>query len=159
LNRLFSELSERICGEIEDLECVIGRAEKSWEKAQKPSYEQDVYLDSVALNLHSFYSGTERLFELIAKHVDSSIPEGRTWHRELLYQMSMDLPGIRPAVIGHNSTLSLDELRRFRHLVRNVYTTNLAPDKISGLMSALPVLWSNLKAELTAFSDFLKTIE
>lgn len=31
--------------------------------------DQDIYLDSVALNLHGFYSGLERLFELVARHL------------------------------------------------------------------------------------------
>lgn len=155
---LFIELIERIQGELEDLNRVIDRSEKSWQKAQSSSSEQDVYLDSVALNLHSFYSGLERLFELIARHVDSSVPDGSTWHQDLLYQMSRDVPNIRPAVISHSSRQSLGEFRRFRHLVRNVYATNLVPDKITGLMSTLPVLWPILKAELTAFCNFLQAL-
>ncbi len=158
MTNLFIELIERIQGELEDLNRVIDRSEKSWQKAQFSSSEQDVYLDSVALNLHSFYSGLERLFELIARHVDLSVPEGSTWHQGLLYQMSRDVPNIRPAVISNNSTQLLSEFRRFRHLVRNVYATNLVPDKISGLMSALPVLWPALKAELTAFCNFLQVL-
>jgi hypothetical protein len=63
---------------------VINRALRAWPQAQKSTDEQNVYLDSVALNLHSFYSGLEKLFELIAKHIDHSIPEGETWHRDLL---------------------------------------------------------------------------
>ncbi len=121
MTNLFIELIERIQGELEDLDRVIDRSEKSWQKAQSSSSEQDVYLDSVALNLHSFYSGLERLFELIARHVDSSVPDDSTWHQDLLYQMSRDAPNIRPAVISHNSRHSLGEFRRFRHLVRNVY--------------------------------------
>ena len=78
--------------------------------------EQDVYLDSVALNLHSFYSGLERLFELIARHIDCSVPEGETVHRDLLDQMACEVADIRPAVIGQNNAESLDELRRFSHL-------------------------------------------
>lgn len=158
MTNLFIELIERIQGELEDLNRVIDRSEKSWQKAQSSSSEQDVYLDSVALNLHSFYSGLERLFELIARHVDSTVPDGSTWHQDLLYQMSRDIPNIRPAVISHSSRQSLGEFRRFRHLVRNVYATNLVPDKITGLMSTLPVLWPILKAELTAFCNFLKAL-
>ena len=66
MTNLFIELIERIQGELKDLDRVIDRSEKSWQKAQLSLSEQDVYLDSVALNLHSFYSGLERLFELIA---------------------------------------------------------------------------------------------
>ena len=134
MTNLFIELIERIQGELKDLDRVIDRSEKSWQKAQLSLSEQDVYLDSVALNLHSFYSGLERLFELIARHVDSSVPDGSTWHQDLLYQMSRDVPNVRPAVISQNNRQSLGEFRRFRHLVRNVYATNLVPDKITGLM-------------------------
>jgi len=49
---------------------------------------------------------------------------------------------------------SLDEFRRFRHLVRNVYTMNLKPDKMSGLMLSFPELWLKLQEELQAFSNF-----
>ena len=159
MTNLFIELIERIQGELKDLDRVIDRSEKSWQKAQLSLSEQDVYLDSVALNLHSFYSGLERLFELIARHVDSSVPDGSTWHQDLLYQMSRDVPNVRPAVISQNSRQSLGEFRRFRHLVRNVYATNLVPDKITGLMSTLPVLWPDLKAELMAFCNFMQVLE
>jgi hypothetical protein len=115
-------------------------------------------LDSVALNLHGFYSGLERLFELIARHVDHTLSASGTWHRGLLQQMTHDLVDVRPAVIGQDSALMLDEFLRFRHLVRNVYTMNLVPDKMAGLMSALPGLWSRLRAELLAFADFLEDL-
>jgi len=39
--------------------------------------------------------------------------------------------------------------------VRNVYTVNLVPDKMVGLLSALSELWPRLQAELLAFADFL----
>jgi len=60
--------------------------------------------------------------------------------------MTRDLADVRPAVISQDNALALDEFRRFRHLVRNVYTMNLLPDKMTGLMSALP----------GSFADFLE---
>ena len=62
---------------------------------------------------------------------------------------------VRPAVIDKDSALALDDFRRFRHLVRNVYTINLAPDKMARLILALTGLWSKLHAELLAFAEFL----
>jgi hypothetical protein len=44
------------------------------------------------------------------------------------------------------------------YLVRNVYTMNLVPGKMTGLMSALPELWPGLRAELLAFADFLEDL-
>lgn len=129
MNFLYRELAERLRDEMGDMEHIVQRALRAWPKAKEASKEQYVYLDSVALNLHSFYSGIERLFELIARYVDGAPPSGETWHRDLLQQMAKDLPDIRPAVIDQEIALSLDEFRRFRHLVRNVYTIDLQADQ------------------------------
>jgi len=155
---LYRELVERLRGEIPDLESVVQRALRAWPQTRKATGEQDAYLDSVALDLHGFCSGLELLFELTARHVDRAFPAGETWHRDLLQQMARDLVDIRPALICQENALALDEFRRFRHLVRNVYMVNLVPDKMAGLMSSLPGLWSKLRAELLAFADFLEEL-
>lgn len=139
------------------MERIVQRALRAWEQVQESPSEQ-AFLDSVALNLRGFYSGSERLFELIARHVADLLPAGETWHRDLLQQMARDLPGTRPAVIGQGSALRVDEFRRFSHLVRSVYTTNLVPDKMAGLMSVLPRLWSRLHAALLAFADYVEDL-
>lgn len=81
-----------------------------------------------------------------------------TWHRDLLTQMSAKTD-IRPAVISQQHGKTLDEYRRFRHLVRNLYTNRLQPDKIEGLVRSLPDLWAGVKAELLAFADFLDYLD
>ena len=86
------------------------------------------------------------------------MPTGETWHRSLLDQVAQDVIDVRPAVINQNNALALDEFRRFRHLVRNVYTMNLVPDRMAGLMTMLPNLWPTLRAELLAFADFLEAL-
>ena len=157
MNALYLELAERIRGEIPDLNRVVQRALTAWAQAKRMPSES-AYLDSVALNLHGFYSGLERLFELIARHVDGALPSGETWHRDLLQRMTQDIAGVRPAVLSQGTALSLDEFRRFRHLVRSVYTVCLVPEKMAGLMSALPELWPAVRAELLAFADFLEAL-
>jgi len=158
VNRVYQELAERIRGEVSDLARVIERALRSWSGGQRLPGERDVYLESVALNLHGFYSGLERLFELIARHVDRALPAGEGWHHDLLQQMSREIAETRPAVISPESASRLDELRRFRHLVRNVYTFNLVPQKMEPLMVALPGLWQQVQAEVSAFADFLEDL-
>ncbi len=157
MNAVYTELAERIRGEATDLDRVVQRALTVWAQAQRVA-DTGAYLDSAALNLHGFYSGLERLFELIARHVDHHMPDGETWHRHLLDQMTHDQPGHRPAIINPDNAAALDEFRRFRHLVRNVYTMNLVPERMAGLMGALPGLWQAMRAELLAFSDFLDAL-
>ena len=102
---LYEELTLRIRCEINDLDRIVHRALRAWVRAQKAQTDQDLYLDSTALNLHGFYSGIERLFELIARHIDQSLPQGEVWHRDLLHQMSHDFLDIRPSVIGQENAL------------------------------------------------------
>jgi len=159
VNTVCRELAERIQGQVPDLERLIQRVLQSWEGGQRSPDQQDVYLDSVALNLHGFYSWVERLFELIVRHVDRDLDlaTGETWHQDLLQRMTKDIQE-RPALISGESASMLDELRRFRHLLRNIYTFNLVPEKMDPLVSSLPELWPRLRAELLAFADFLEDV-
>ena len=75
----YLELAERVRGELADLESSVQKSVKFWAVARMGVKDQDVYVDSVALNMHAFYSEIERLFELIARHVDGSSPEGAAW--------------------------------------------------------------------------------
>ena len=81
-------LAARILAAINDLNTVVKRAIQGWERTK--TRNDDYYLDGVALNLHGFYSGLERVFEKIALAVDGSVPSGANWHRELLNQMSIN---------------------------------------------------------------------
>lgn len=150
----YRRLAERLRSELKDLEREVQRAQKSWDAAPKAD-DPDAYIDSVALNLHGFYSGAEKLFELIAGQVDEHAPGGEAWHRDLLEQMAKPVPDVRPAVIRPETAVALDEFRKFRHVVRNVYTANLDPARMRDLLKALPSAWADLKNELTAFADFL----
>ena len=81
MNTHYRELVDRLSNELVDLEHIVDRAQRSWTQAQGASRDQEAYLDSVALNLHSFYSALERLFQLVIVHrkvapVRSSGPTG-----------------------------------------------------------------------------------
>ncbi|MCG7853554.1 MAG: hypothetical protein MIO92_13625 [Methanosarcinaceae archaeon] len=159
MNRTYTELAIRIKDELVDIDRSVEKALKSWLLAKSTEDNRDIYLDSVALNLHSFYSGIERIFELIVRHVDGvEIKKRETWHRELLRKASKEVGEVRPAVIGRQTSDVLDEFRRFRHLVRNVYAANLDLKKMSVLLDELPDLWPKLRDELQAFGNFLNEL-
>jgi hypothetical protein len=147
-------LRVRIRTELVELERVLRRVEEGWQRAQHAV--DDDYLDSVALNLHGFYSGLERIFERIAVVVDGSKPTGENWHQALLEQMTTEVFGVRPAVISDVTREPLDAYRGFRHVVRNVYTCNFDPAKVGKLVVDAPKLLSQVQAELLAFTEFLE---
>jgi hypothetical protein len=148
-------LARRIQLELEELERTQAAIQKHWQTARKIAVDQDAYLNSVALNLHSFYSALERVFELIALELDGGALGGDSWHTELLRQMSLDVPGVRPPVLQSGTAAQLDEYRKFRHRIRNIYATNLDPERVAPLVIGIPALWQAVREELDAFAAFL----
>jgi len=151
------ELVGRIRQELGDIERSLARVNEGWERARRSN--DDYYLDSVALNLHSIYSGFERIFVRIAEMIDGGLPRGDNWHLLLLQQMKNEVPNIRPAVISTSTEDILNELRRFRHLIRNVYAYNLDPVRLGKLVKETSGIFAQLKAELSAFIAFLEAGE
>lgn len=149
-------LNSRIFETMADLETVVNRSELLMKKATSSS--DDGYLDGVALNLHGFYAGVERIFEDIARTIEKSVPSGPHWHQDLLLQMSADADDIRPAVIRRETRYCLNEYRGFRHVVRNVYTFSLKPSRIRELTEELRECYQSLIKDLDEFRDFLHRV-
>lgn len=146
-------LAQLIHYELVDIERVINRIQIGWKRAGHSG--DDYYLDGVALNLHGFYNGLERIFQRVAALVDGFLPQGENWHQALLDQMAKEIPTIRPAVISIGVLHQLDAYRGFRHVVRNVYTFKFDPVKLEKLVEDAFPLFEQVKAELLAFADFL----
>lgn len=138
--RRYRETAERIREELAGLERVVARAERAMCLARQRPEDQDLYFDSAALSLHDFYTGVERIFRHIASMIDRALPTGQDWHQELLRQMAEERPGIRPAVISDETLDFLDEYRRFRHVVRNIYAFQFDPVRLERLVRAHPRL-------------------
>ena len=147
-------LAQRIRDECRDLARLVDRATIGWRRAQQTS--DDLYLDSVALSLHGFYAGLERLFTLIGAGVDGQVPRGENWHQMLLEQMSAEVPSVRPAVVSDETRHALEEYRGFRHIVRNVYAFSFDPAKVQGLVEGAPEVFARARTELLAFAEFLE---
>ena len=111
----YQAVARRIRLELAELEKTVNRAERAMIAAQSDVENQDLFLDSAALNLHDFYTGLERIFFQIATIVDNSMPSGRHWHRDLLNQMGIAISQLRPRVLSAETIQALDEYRRFRH--------------------------------------------
>lgn len=151
-----SVLASRVLNEIASLEVVVARVETAWKAAA--ANNDELYFDSAALNIHGFYSGLERVFEKIASAVDGSVPQGVNWHQELLNQMALEIPNVRPAVISEKTRNQLDTYRGFRHVIRNVYTYHIRPDKMKPLAKGIRRLFKQVEKELAAFSRFIENL-
>jgi hypothetical protein len=156
--RRYALVSGRIRQELRNLERVVNRIEDGMAAARKRPEDQDFYLDSIALNLHDFYAGLERIFHYIASHLEQSVPTDGEWHRELLRQMNVEVPGVRPTVLSVESVWALDEYLRFRHVVRNVYTFNFDPERIERLVGQIRPCFEQVRSDLLAFASFVERL-
>ncbi len=150
--------AERIRRELEDLERVATRVRRAVEATSGDPVDSDLYWDAIALNLHDFYTGLERILRHIAAQVDGHLPEGSDWHQELLRQMATQLPRIRPPVFSEGTIKRLDAYLRFRHVVRNVYAFEFDPQRIRPLVEALAGDLARVKGELAIFINFLEEL-
>jgi hypothetical protein len=108
--------------------------------------------------LHDIYAGLERIFQQIATTVDNSIPSGKEWHRDLLRQMNVEIPDLRPKVLSADTEAALDEFLRFRHVVRNVYAYSFDPEQIERLVKLVRPVFTQVQGELLVFAHFLEQI-
>lgn len=150
----YQQLAERIQLEIEELNQLVGVIQRHWSSA-KSSPDSDAYLNSVAFSLQSFYTGLERIFELVVNEFDKTTLSDKEWHKTLLTLISHPVQDVRPELLQVATAVHLEEYLRFRHVARNIYATHLNPIRLSPLVENLPGLWAQLKIELVAFTAYL----
>jgi len=85
---------------------------------------KDCIRDSIAFKIHGIYTALESIFQNVAKELDGYIPSGETWHFQLLSQMGRKIND-RDQVISQETGHLLNELRSFRHFIRNDYGAEL----------------------------------
>lgn len=152
----YAVLIGQIERELGSLQQLVSQTEGLMQKV-KATGDTD-YLGTIALNLHGFYSGAERIFRDIATDLDGSLPSSSDWHRRLLRQMAANVLDIRPAVLNGPTLKALNELCAFRHVVRNIYSFDLVPEKVETLAANLPEVYALLSTDLDEFTQFLVTI-
>lgn len=104
--------------------------------------------------LHDFYNGIERVFVRIAEELNGGVPQGEQWHSQLMKDMSLEITGVRPAVIDAELARSLGEYRRFRHVFRNVYGFALEEQRIRPMEERLPAVLATFRRQVGELLDW-----
>jgi len=144
---------------ILDIETELARLEKLalGIKQVRLDIQQDperspIFYESLALKLHNFYTGCERIFQLIISELNGSPPSGYDWHKRLLERMSVERED-RPALISPNTAQKLQEYLGFRHIVRNLYGFELDPERVDRLGENQGAIGQQFAAEVRLFMD------
>lgn len=119
----------------------------------------DAYWIAAGFGLQGYYTGIEKIFEQIAQVVDQSfLKQSERWHQELLEQMRIDIPGIRPNVINEDLYQLLKTYLGLRHVLRSNYTHRLDPKLIEQNLDSLSICHRQFIQAMTQFCQFLETI-
>jgi hypothetical protein len=147
-------LSIELEGEIEHFRELQQQVDEA--TLRFPTEVPDIYdLRSVAMLLTEIYLGAENLMRQIAKRLGETIPTGGAWHQQLLAQFSTEVPELRPALFSPQTTLALDEFRRFRHVTHHAYSIQFDWTQIAKLLAKATPTLEMLIDDAEAFKVFL----
>jgi hypothetical protein len=132
--------------EVEQIDRLIDTYSDLLEKCRQkiPDKVEIAALGSV---LHSFYNGLENIFSVIAKEVDTTLPQGFSWHKDLLIQISTQTPS-RNAVISEASKEKLVNYLGFRYFYRHSYSFFLDWNELKPLIVNLNSVWIEVRESL-----------
>jgi hypothetical protein len=111
-----------------------------------------ITITAMASVLHSFYTGVENIFGIVAKQIDMNVPQGARFHSELLAIMAQQTPQ-RPAVLDAELATQLLRYLGFRHYYRHAYSFRLDWDEMSALVRQIEATWLSLKRSLLEFIE------
>ncbi len=114
-------------------------------------------LARAAVALHHGYGAIESALARIAK-VFCTEPAGGNWHRSLLETMSMEVPGIRPAILTPTNLPALRDLLAFRHFFRHAYSVPLDPARLCSLRERVNEVRPQLLADFDRLDAWLASV-
>ena len=91
----------------------------------------------------------------IASELNGGVPQAEQWRRELVKNMTLDIPEVRPAVIDMTLAGVLGEYLRFRHVFRNVYGSVLEAERLRSLERRLPVTLAAFRERVQVFLSWM----
>lgn len=150
----------RLLGELEqDHSAMLRRSDElgellgRWPQAQTDRAQVIV----AAVALHGWYTAMETLLERIARTVDREVPSGSRSHAELLSQMMVAIPHVRPAVLSRTDEPALLALLAFRHFFRHAYAVELDPLRVEQEIRRLLQVAASVNQHLAQFQDFVSS--
>jgi hypothetical protein len=148
-----ADLAETLDVAVRDIDRIAERIEAARSRITPRSESLEVY--GAAALVGGYYSHLERAFERIVRDLSPAPLEGPDWHRRLLRSMSVERPGVRPAVLDVTTAERLDELLAFRHLFRNLYVLDLRAERVADLLALVAQLHPAVSKSIRDFSRLL----
>jgi hypothetical protein len=96
--------------------------------------KDEIAYEACAHQLSRMYNAVEQLALRIAKAFENNIDDEQGWHSALLTRLTIEIPGVRPALFPQALKAPLQELRAFRHVFVHAYELKFDPAKLELLL-------------------------
>ena len=106
----------------------------------------------------SYYTCLETIFLRISQFFENSLSKEK-WHLDLLQKMTLQIDGIRNAVILDETYNILVELLKFRHFKRYYFELEYDWDKLDFVQKKFKQADEKVKKDLAKFFIFLENVE
>jgi hypothetical protein len=110
------------------------------------------------LTLQQAYTAFESMAERIAFAFEGPPARAERWHSDLLENMSLDIPSVRPAVIGPEALAALRHLLGLRRFVRHAYAVTWDVAELRRHSERLLVAHPQLSRDLDRFEALLAAL-
>jgi hypothetical protein len=107
---------------------AFGKAQTRFER------EEEIAFEACAHQLAQMYNAIEQMGLRVAKAFENSIDDEKGWHGALLNRLSIQISGVRPALLPQELKLPLSELKGFRHVFVHAYDLEIDPEKLALLL-------------------------
>ena len=114
---------------------------------------------AIALCLHHIYTASEQIFIRISKTIDQFTYSGDGWHKEVLKNMTLEVPNARSAAISKHLYREFDNLRAFRHIVRHAYDYELDWNRLFPLCISIDEIVQEFQGEMKFFLTFTSRLK
>ena len=122
-----AKLGERVEAEFENIERVIAELPGSSLVLGLSSLE----LAGVASHIHNFYNGIENVLKQIVIASGNKLPEGPSWHQDLLAKAVSD------NIVSDSTAKELKRYLAFRHFFSHAYSFDLDKERIIPLVEGI----------------------
>ena len=111
----------------------------------KLPYLEFLKLAGVATILHNFYNGIENILKLIFKEKRIPLPQGHSWHKDLLKI------AVERKIISDLTINQIGEYLAFRHFYSHAYVFDLYAEKLEPLVENIEKVYTDFKKDISKF--------
>ncbi|NLK34525.1 MAG: hypothetical protein GX301_03625 [Gracilibacteraceae bacterium] len=115
----------------------------------------DLARRAIGSYLHDYYSAVEKIASHVCRATGEGMPKGDDWHYQLIFNMSLELNGLRPRLFSVELLNLLNEFKGFRQVFRNVYGINIDSKKEIVLLKKLSKTSKLLRKDIAAFLSIM----